>query len=322
MTIGLLGDVVLGRGVAEALATTAPEELWSAEVRSLAQECEIVVCNLECCISDRGTRTATIPGKPFFFRGPPRAVEALRAIGARAAGLANNHALDFGPEALVDTLRHLGDAGIAAVGAGPSPDASRAGWVVEASPSLRLGVVAVSDHPREFAAAGERPGIAYADLRAGAPSWLLEEIARLRARCDHVLCFPHWGPNWRTKPARWQRELAGELTAAGADLIAGHSAHVFQGVERRNGALVLYDLGDALDDYRVDPDLRNDLGLLSLWSPDGDPELEVVGLRLHYAHTALATGPDADWIAARLERACGALGIQVERVDEQRFRIT
>ncbi|HEV2773917.1 MAG TPA: CapA family protein [Thermoleophilaceae bacterium] len=322
MTIGLLGDVMLGRGVAQALGTTAPEDLWSAEVKRLAAECDLVVCNLECCVSERGARTEAIRGKPFFFRAPPQAVGALRAIGARAASLANNHALDFGPEALVDTLRYLREVGVAAVGAGPGPDAARAGGVVQASSGFRLGVVAVSDHPPEFAAVEpDRPGVAYADLCAGAPSWLLEDIARLRARCDRVLCFPHWGPNMTTEPARWQRELAGELLAAGADLVAGHSAHVFHGVGRRDGALVLYDLGDALDDYRVEADLRNDLGLLALWSPDGDPELELVGLRLHYARTDLAYDADAEWIAGRLERACGALGTQVERVDEQRFRV-
>jgi poly-gamma-glutamate capsule biosynthesis protein CapA/YwtB (metallophosphatase superfamily) len=323
MTIGLLGDVMLGRGVAEALATTAPGELWSPEVRALAAECDLVVCNLECCVSERGAPTKAISGKPFFFRGPPQAVGALGAIGARAASLANNHAVDFGPQALADTLAHLREAGIAAVGAGRGSDAARAGCVLEASPTMRLGVVAVSDHPPEYAAGSERdpPGIAYADLRAGAPSWLLEEIADLRERCGRVLCFPHWGPNMTTEPARWQRELAGELIAAGADLVAGHSAHVFHGVERRDGALVAYDLGDALDDYRVDDELRNDLGLFALWSPEAKPDLELVGLRLGYARTELAYDADAEWIAARLELACAALGTEVERFGEQRFRI-
>ena len=54
------------------------------------------------------------------------------------------------------------------------------------------------------------------------------------------------------------------LLAAGATLVAGHSAHVFHGVE----GPVLYDLGDFIDDYAVDPRLRNDLGLLWLVTLD------------------------------------------------------
>lgn len=110
------------------------------------------------------------------------------------------------------------------------------------------------------------------------------------------------------------------LQAAGADLVAGHSAHVFHGVEWGAAGPVLYDLGGALDDYRVDRRLRNDLGLLAVWRP-AEPSLELVGLALDYGFTDLATGADADWVAARLESACGALGTDVRRVGEQRWQV-
>jgi poly-gamma-glutamate capsule biosynthesis protein CapA/YwtB (metallophosphatase superfamily) len=335
MPIGLLGDVMLGRGVADVLASTPGEELWSPEVRELASACDFVILNLECCVSEGGARTHAIPGKPFFFRAPPQAVGALRAIGTSAVSLANNHALDYGPDALLDTVKHLEQADIPATGAGPDAPTARTGCILETS-ALRLGIIAVSDHPVEYAAGADaaRPGIAYADLSAGAPAWLLDELERLRSSCDRVLFFPHWGPNMTTAPARWQRRLAADLVAAGTDLIAGHSAHVFHGVERRGSALIAYDLGDALDDYAVDRKLRNDLGLMALWSPGVEPgpgrqrgadaqpdELELVGLRLHYARTDLVYGDDADWMASRLESACAKLGTGLERVAEQRFRV-
>jgi poly-gamma-glutamate capsule biosynthesis protein CapA/YwtB (metallophosphatase superfamily) len=315
LTIGLLGDVMLGRGVARALASTPPAELWDSRVRELAGGCDLVLCNLECCISERGTPTDLIRGKPFFFRGPPAAVESLRAIGAGIASLANNHALDFGPVALADTVALLQRAGIEPVGAGPNIEQARRGIDVKAG-GVRVGIVAVSDHPREFAAGPGEWGIAHTDLRAGPPAWLLDEVRRLRADCDLVIVFPHWGPNMTVRPAAWQRSLATELVSAGADLVAGHSAHVFHGIER----FVAYDLGGALDDYAIDAQLRNDLGLLALWRP-AEPQaaLELVGLRLEYCRTVLAAGADAEWIASRLARACAELGTSVERVSEQHF---
>jgi poly-gamma-glutamate capsule biosynthesis protein CapA/YwtB (metallophosphatase superfamily) len=320
-TIGLLGDVMLGRGVAAALADgAAPEELWSAEVRRTCAECDLVVCNLECCLSEGGRRTELLPGKPFFFRGPPAAARSLRAVGVSAVTLANNHALDFGEEALADTLRHLEDAEVVAAGAGPGEAEARRGRILEAG-GLRLGLLAVADHPASYAAGPARWGTAYADLRHGLPPWLLEELERLRRRTDLVLVAPHWGPNMTVGPERWQRRHAAQLVAAGADMVAGHSAHVFHGVERRPGGLVLYDLGDALDDYAVDPELRNDLGVLALWHPGEAPDLELVGLKLEFVRTELAHGADAEWIAARLLRACAELGSEVERVAEQRFRL-
>jgi hypothetical protein len=114
---------------------------------------------------------------------------------------------------------------------------------------------------------------------------------------------------------------AGELVAAGADLVAGHSAHVFHRIGAVDGRLALYDLGGALDDYAVDRKLRNDLGILALWHPRTDAELELVGLELRFCETRLAYGPAADWIATRLERACAPLGTKPERVSEQHFAV-
>lgn len=320
-TIALLGDVMLGRAVAERLAEVPPEEVWAPDVSELCRSCDLVICNLECCISAGGEPTERVRGKPFFFRGPPQAVRALQAIGVKAVGLANNHALDYETEALLETLELLGEAGIAVAGAGRGLPQARHPAIIEAA-GHRIGLVAVSDHPREFAADPESPGIAYGDLRRGIPAWLGGELARLSRECDQVVAFPHWGPNMTTQPESWQRRAARELQEAGADLVAGHSAHVFHGSGWGRRGPVLYDLGDVLDDYAVDAGLRNDLGLLALWRPgDHDAELELVGLALEYCHTRLAAGQDADWIARRLAETCGPLGTRVERIAEHRFRV-
>jgi poly-gamma-glutamate capsule biosynthesis protein CapA/YwtB (metallophosphatase superfamily) len=320
-TIGLLGDVMLGRLVGDGLAAADdPAELWSPALRDMLGKCDAVVCNLECCISARGRRTRAIRGKPFFFRAPPRAVRALEAAGVSAAALANNHALDFGPEALLDTLEHLREAEIAAVGAGPDERGARSGQIVRAG-GLRLGVLALSDHPAEYAATADSPGIAYAPLSKAVPDWAALELARLREEADVVVAFPHWGPNMTVRPSPPQRRCASDFLDAGADIVVGHSAHVFHGVERHGGGLALYDLGGAVDDYAVDRQLRNDLGVLALWRPGAAPEVELVGLRLDFCRTTLAEGPDAAWIHARLEHACGELGSRVERTEAGRFAV-
>jgi poly-gamma-glutamate capsule biosynthesis protein CapA/YwtB (metallophosphatase superfamily) len=320
--IGLLGDVMLGRQVADELSRIAPEEVWSPALRALVEdECSGVVCNLECCLSRRGERTQRIPGKPFFFRGPPEAVQCLQALGVRVASLANNHALDYEVDALADTLKLLGGAGIATAGAGPTVEAARRPAVVEMG-DARVSLVAASDHPSAFAAGPHGSGIAWADLRAELPEWLTEELARAREAADLVIAFPHWGPNMSPAPARWQRRRAADLLAAGADLVAGHSAHVFHGVGRGSGGQpILYDLGGAMDDYAIDSELRNDVGLLALWRPGGDPDVELVALHLRHAHADVAAGPEAEWAASRLARACRRLGTTVDRTAEARFTL-
>jgi hypothetical protein len=95
VTVALAGDTMLGRGAARALATTPPQALVALEVRDALGEADLVVLNLECCISERG-RPWEAHGRPFFFRAPPRAVELLALLGTDCVTLANNHALDYG----------------------------------------------------------------------------------------------------------------------------------------------------------------------------------------------------------------------------------
>jgi poly-gamma-glutamate capsule biosynthesis protein CapA/YwtB (metallophosphatase superfamily) len=308
--LALAGDTMLGRGVAEALASRPPQALVSKGVVEVAREADLFVLNLECCVSDRGAPWPD-PKKPFFFRAPPRATELLSYLGVDCVTLANNHALDFGPTALLDTLDHLAEAGIASVGAGASLDEARAPAVLE-SAGVRLTVVAAADHLRAYAAARDRPGIAFADLwSAPVPQWLLQTIAG--AEADAVLVTPHWGPNMVAAPVPHVRAAAKTLVEAGAALVAGHSAHVFHGA----GDRVLYDLGDFLDDYAVHRRLRNDLGLLFLvtFEEGRARRLEAVPLRLDYCHTRLAEGDDAVWVRERFTAASAALGTEVVEED-------
>lgn len=316
VTVALAGDTMLGRGVAERLEEApGPEVLLCDELLELLAGADLFVLNLECCVSGRGEPWPA-PGKPFFFRAPPAAAAVLAELGVDCVTLANNHALDFGFDALADTLALLPEAGVRVVGAGRDAAAAREFAVLEAG-GLRLAVVGATDHPEDFAAGADRPGVAFADLRRGMPGWLPATVARATEAADAVLVTPHWGPNMTVRPPRHVRESAAALRAAGATLVAGHSAHVFHGVADR----ILYDMGDFVDDYAVDPRLRNDLGLLFLVAFDGPSpvRLEAVPLYLDHCRTTVARGDDRRWIRHRFHHACAALGTAVPAREDGRL---
>jgi poly-gamma-glutamate synthesis protein (capsule biosynthesis protein) len=303
--LALAGDTMLGRGVAARLATAPLSALFAPEVVDIAHEADAFVLNLECAISARG-RPWPDPFKVFFFRAPPVATEVLCLLGVDCVTLANNHALDFGSDALLDTLNYLASAGIATVGAGADQQAAQAPAIL-ARGGVSLGIVGVTDHPPDFAAGPDRPGVAYADLRQGVPGWLTERIADLRA--DVVVVTPHWGPNMVPEPVDHVRVAATALRQAGATLVAGHSAHVFHGVDDA----VLYDLGDFIDDYATNPVLRNDRGLLFLVTIDDHrvARVEAVPLALDFCRTRLTDPDETRWIAHRFRRACSEFGTEV-----------
>ncbi len=306
MRIGLAGDTMLGRGVAETIARSSSRSLVAPEVIDVAHEADLFVLNLECCISARGSPWPA-PGKSFFFRAPPRAVELLNALGVDCVTLANNHVLDFGYDALLDTFAALTEAGIAWVGAGRNVGEARAPVILEAG-DHQLAVIGCADHPADYAATPELPGLAYAELDRGVPRWLASAIRD--ASAEHVLVTPHWGPNMVEAPVGSVRAAAERLRQSGASLVAGHSAHVVHGIEDH----VLYDIGDFLDDYATDPILRNDRGLLFLVDLDeqGPRRLEAVPLTLDYCWTCLADPEDARWMRHRFRRACAEFGTSVQ----------
>ncbi|MFD8705118.1 CapA family protein [Kitasatospora sp. NPDC059648] len=313
LTLALAGDTMLGRGVADQLRRSpTPQMLFASEVRQALAEADLVVLNLECCISNRGNRWPN-PYKMFFFRAPPAAADVLAELGVDCVTLANNHALDYGFDALTDTRALLERAGVRTVGAGHDVLEAREFAALEAK-GVRLAVAAVTDHPEEYAADEQRPGAAWADLSAGVPDWLGALVARAAREADAVLVTPHWGPNMTSRPPPHVRLAAPQLLAAGATLIAGHSAHVFHGVADR----IIYDMGDFVDDYAVHPALRNDLGLLFLVTLDGPDSaslapvrLEALPLFLDFCHTRLAHGEERQWIRDRFIAACAELGTDV-----------
>jgi poly-gamma-glutamate capsule biosynthesis protein CapA/YwtB (metallophosphatase superfamily) len=289
---------MLGRMVAERFADRRHRFL-AAELLETAGAADMFIANLECCISDRGKRIRAAR-KPFFFRAPPVAAEWLAAAGVDCVTLANNHVLDFGPEALLDTLDHLRAAGVAAAGAGADEAAACAPVVLDRG-GVRVRVVATGDHPASYAA-------------GPVPSWLLEASAP-GGDAEVTIVSPHWGPNMRADPLPYVRRAAAALEDAGATLIAGHSAHVPQGPSRRT----LFDLGDFLDDYAVDPRLRNDLGLLWLVTLDasGPRRVEGVPLRLELAHTRVADRHETALLHSLLRERCAAVGSSVHREGER-----
>ncbi|HVN13298.1 MAG TPA: CapA family protein [Kineosporiaceae bacterium] len=308
-TLALAGDTMLGRGVGEYLAGHRARTLFGEDLLEVLADTDAMLLNLECCISERGTPW---PGRVFHFRAPPSAVDALALLGVRWVTLANNHALDFGPAALLDTVEHLRRAGIAVAGAGEDLSAARAPVRVEVGGTV-MTLVSFTDHPAEYAAGHDRPGVAYADVGHGLPHWLAEAVRGLSAGTAPLIVSPHWGPNLTARPRRYVQQAAAELRACGASLVAGHSAHVVHGAADR----VLFDLGDFLDDYAADLALRNDLGLLWLLHLEGSvlTQVHAVPLRLGYCHTALARGDDAEWVRRRFRRACAELGSDVVDAD-------
>ncbi|MFW6447991.1 MAG: CapA family protein [Halobacteriota archaeon] len=314
LRLGFTGDVMLGRGVDRRQRRRPTTAVWGDlldDLRSL----DGLFINLECAIAAAGepwTRT----DRAFRFRADPSwAIDALVAAGVDGATLANNHALDFEVAALLETLEHLEGAGIAVVGAGATRRRACEPVVVDLD-GLRVGLVGYTDNTPEYGAREDAPGTCQGSI-GEARDTLMGALERLDdVGVDLVVATVHWGPNMTTAPTADRRDLAHWLVDRGVDVVHGHSAHVFHGVEVYDGRPILYDTGDFVDDYAVDDRLRNDRCFLFVIevTADGTPRsLELTPTVIEDGAVHRATGETAAWCRRTMRERSAPFGTTLDR---------
>jgi poly-gamma-glutamate synthesis protein (capsule biosynthesis protein) len=313
----LAGDVMLGRLAGEAMLREGADYPLRA-VSALLRGADLAIANLECAISEPAERWHGVP-KTFYFRAPPAAGQALADAGIGLVSLANNHILDYGVQGLLDTLRILDAHGIAHAGAGADLSAALAPAIVERQ-GMRIGMAAFCDHQDDFAAGEHRPGMAWLGLddEAAAIEAFARALAPLRAQgVRWPILSLHWGPNMVTEPCPQQRRLARAAIEVGWNIVYGHSAHVFQGVEWYAGCPILYAAGDLVDDYALDPAFRNDHQLLFALELGKETVERVVmqPLFIHRCRVQMADEVQGEWILARMGERCRELGAETRVKD-------
>lgn len=247
ITLRVVGDVMLGRGVARA----HPDPTRTLRpMRGLLRRADITVGNLESTLSTRGEPRQGDDS----FAADPAVLRGLADAGFDVLSLANNHTGDYGETALLDTVAAVRGSGIVPVGAGPDRRSALRAAVVERS-GVRVGFLGFNAIGETPAAGPGTPGalsvrmpprtgpLHRADVRR-----VLAAVRRLAARVDVVVVLPHWGTQYTHEPEPVQRLVGRRLVEAGADLVAGGHPHWVQGVEHHRGAPIAHSLGNFVFD--------------------------------------------------------------------------
>lgn len=246
-----------------------PDNMFG-DVTSELRAADLAVANLEFALSDRG---APMRGKIYPHKSPASVLAALEAAGFDALNIANNHLLDYGEEPLFDTLKHLGEAGIASFGAGRNfAEAARPAILVRGG--LRIGLIGTTTTlPTGFAAGAENAGVnplrvitAYRPLRnleeypgseaivetrpiAEDLDRLIGDIGKLRQETDIVLAYVHWGASMNERVHDFQRIIGHAAIDAGAAGVFGGHQHVVSAVEFYAGRPIVHGMGNLVFDF-------------------------------------------------------------------------
>lgn len=241
-----------------------PVDALCSLVQPVLAQADLRFAQVERVYSERGA--LQVHSGDAHSRLAPHMASIFSACGFDVVSVASNHAMDWGPQALLDSLDVLRGRGILTVGAGGSLEEARAPAMVERN-GVRVAFLAYCSVLREgYAAKRNQPGVAPlrvhtyyepAEYQPGMPprvvtvpyeedlQALLEDIAAARSRADAVVVSLHWGLHFIPRAiADYQPAVARAAFAAGADLILGHHAHVPKAIGLHAGKVCFYSLSN------------------------------------------------------------------------------
>lgn len=292
-----VGDIMMDRRIGERIENGDPIYPFELVFNELSTA-DITVGNLECALGEQGTPV----DKGYTFRAPSGAARSFAIAGFDLLSLANNHAMDYGPTALLDAISLLKKNHVHTVGAGENADAASAPVILTANVTS-IAFLAYVDVPvevrgfdtRSWAATQNQPGLTWAD-----PDQMKADIQSVRPLVDIVIVMLHSGYEYVIQPSTPQVHAAQTAIDAGADLVLGHHAHILQGIEFYNQGVIVYGLGNFIFD---DGDIPQ-TALLNVWlDADGVREIEVVPMIItEGGRPRPATRHEADEIIAVVYR--------------------
>lgn len=207
---------------------------WST-VEELYRPADLRLGNLESPLTSQPRCSST----KFALRSAADAGALLVGTEFDLLNVANNHAMDFGPAGLLETLEQLDRLGRLHVGGGDCLEAARRPCFTTRG-DQRLGLVSFCDvfQTSPLYAGPNSPGVSPLDDSA------CELVGQLQGEADWLIVQLHWGTEMSRLPSPEQRQMARRLVDAGADLIIGHHPHVLQPLEIIDQVPVWYSLGN------------------------------------------------------------------------------
>lgn len=238
VTFCAAGDVLLDRGCRMMTRLHGFDYLFES-VRDFVQSSDLALCNLEGPLSAK-KRTSV---ENMRFCADSVYVEVLKRSGFDVFCLANNHILDYGRQALMETRNILEINGLAAVGAGKNKSEAASARLIQKN-GYAFAFLAFAAVP--YFGAGlnaDLPCPAIADSAT-----VRAEVEKCRPGADYVIVTFHWGVEYAARPNKEQMRLARLCIDSGADLVIGHHPHVIQSIEKYRGKFILYSLGNFVFD--------------------------------------------------------------------------
>ena len=235
ISIIAVGDITIGKELTLTIEQQGIDKLFARTVE-VFKGADITVGTLESSISAGGEAMLGIKNP---VRAVPAAARGLANAGFKVLSLATPHIMDYGWEALHDTIELLSWYAVKSVGAGENREAAKKPVIltVKETKISFLAYYQVNQFAQNLAdtySPGPMPAI---------PSIVKKDIAEVKKEADIVVVFVHWGMGGDELTEK-QRFWTHNIIDFGADLVLGQRLHALQGIEIYNDKAIVYSLAD------------------------------------------------------------------------------
>ncbi|HHU50516.1 MAG TPA: CapA family protein [Firmicutes bacterium] len=313
LNITLVGDLFLGNWIEEYIQKDPSYPFL--HITSILGQSDLLIGNLEAPLSLKGE---VYVEKTYTLHCHPQAVQVLTAGGFDAVTLANNHIMDFGPSALMETIAVLTKHNIKYAGAGADINQARTPAYLEKR-GFKIALLAYNNTlPLEFNASNHTPGTAQ-----GRWEYIEADIKKAKAAADLVIVSFHWSAELLKEPKPYQRSLARLSIDSGADLVFGHHPHVIQGIEIYKNRVIAYSLGNFIFSS-YSKKVKDSIILQVRMAKDGPREVTIFPINVDNHQVVFRpkplTGHDAILVLEELSALSSKFGTRI-KIHEDRGEI-
>ncbi|MDF2672021.1 MAG: hypothetical protein K0R09_286 [Clostridiales bacterium] len=291
--ISFTGDILLDRDVRKKILQEGKEYPYEY-AKDILNKSDIVYGNLECPLLNEGT--PTIKRRELIFKGDESNSIVLKEAGYSILNLANNHAMDYGSDGLLNTINVLKDSSIKWLGGGTDNESSHKPVFISKN-GIKVGFLGYSIFPPEgYVYLEDKPDIARYSKRLTPV-----DIKKAKSQCDFLVVTFHWGKEFSYYPSDLQRSAAHLAINSGCDMVIGHHPHVLQGIENYRGKSIFYSLGNFIFDKQVPPGTDESIILNIRIDRNGVVDSEIIPVRIKNCQPMPVYGEDAEYILDRIK---------------------
>ena len=259
LSMAMVGDVLLHDGVyKDAYNSTTKKYDFSKHVeliKPITSMYDVAFYNQETILGGTSLGLSTYPR----FNSPFEIGDAMIDAGFNMVSLANNHTLDRGEEAILNSNNYWQkQVQVYSSGSYDSKESRNEIPIFEKN-NITYAMLAYTTTTNGLKTAENKEYLVdvYEEEKVA------QDVKNIRDEVDVLFISMHWGNEYETTPNKTQQGIANYLSTLNVDVVIGHHPHVVQPIELVGNTLVFYSLGNFISAQDSKGDYQKRIGLLS-----------------------------------------------------------